>query len=448
MFAKVLIANRGEIACRVIRTCRELGITTVAVYSDADASALHVEQADEAVHIGGSPVTESYLLVDRILQAAVDTGAEAIHPGYGLLSENTDFARACLARGIVFIGPPPSAMEAVSDKISARHEAVAADLPLVPGDNRPLTLERLIDRAHNVGFPLLLKASAGGGGIAMSLVEDESKLESRFKQAQSLAARTFGNDEIYIERYVANARHVEVQIMADTHGECVALFTRDCSVQRRNQKVIEEAPAPRLAPSLERAIQDAAVRLMTRIGYQNAGTVEFLVSGDEFFFLEVNTRLQVEHAVTEMITGLDLVRAQLQVACGDRLNEALGSYERRGHAIECRLYAEDPNNFMPSPGVITHMVIPEGEGVRLDTGYRSGDEVTRFYDPLIAKLVVWGEDRPQAVGRLGSVLDTCDLGGIKSNLPALRRVVAAEPFRQGVYDTSLLPALQEQAKRL
>ncbi len=438
MFASVLIANRGEIACRIIRTCQRLGIRTVAVYSEADASALHVAAADEAYLIGPPPVGQSYLLADAILDVAVKAGVEAIHPGYGLLSERADFARACAERGIVFIGPSAEAMESVGRKLPARAVAARVGFPVIPGSPEPVAIDTVEAEAARVGFPLLLKASAGGGGIGMTRVNDEAGLARALERARTTAERAFGDLDIYIERILEPARHVEVQVLADKFGHGVALGTRDCSVQRRHQKVIEESLAPNVTPAVRAGLAADALRLAQAIGYYNAGTVECLVSGSDYYFLEVNTRLQVEHAVTEEVFGLDLVEQQLRVAAGEVLADAVLSATPVGHAIECRIYAEDPVTYMPSPGVITSMDVPEASDVRLDTGFRAGDTVTPYYDPLIAKLVVKGADRASAVSRLSEVLAATQIEGLKTNLPMLRAVAKYGEFVDGMYDTGIL----------
>ena len=446
MFRKVLIANRGEIACRIIRTCSALGIDTVAVYSEADRSALHVELADDAYPIGPSPVAQSYLNVRAILDAARGSGADAVHPGYGLLSENADFARACAEEGITFVGPSPHVIAEMGNKVRARARARAVDFPCVPGSEHPVD-GAMLAAARGIGFPLMIKASAGGGGIGMSLVENEAQLERAAARAGQIAKRVFGDGEIYFEKYLSAVRHVEVQVLGDGNGGGVHLYHRECSVQRRHQKVIEEAPAPAIADRTAIAMTGAALRLIGSLDYSGAGTVECLLdSSGEFYFLEVNTRIQVEHPVTEMVTGVDLVEQQLRIAAGEPLELEEAEHSPVGHAIECRIYAEDPVTQLPAPGEIDAMTFPAGPGIRVDTGYRAGDTVSPFYDPLIAKLVVWGTDREEAVSTLTSTLEGTSIEGIKTNLPLLREVVSFGEFRTGRYDTSILERLARRPR--
>ena len=414
MFSKILIANRGEIACRVIKTARRLGIKTVAVYSDADRNARHVAMADEAVHIGPSPARESYLVADRIIAAARHTGAQAIHPGYGFLSENAGFAEACAKAGIVFIGPPPSAIHAMGSKSEAKKIMEKAKVPLVPGyhgdDQSP---ELLAKEAERIGFPVLIKASAGGGGKGMRVVEEAAKFADALAGAKREAKASFADDHVLVEKYLTRPRHIEIQVFADSHGNCLYLFERDCSIQRRHQKVIEEAPAPNMDPARRKAMGEAAVAAAKAIGYQGAGTVEFIANQDgTFYFMEMNTRLQVEHPVTETITGQDLVEWQLVVAAGGQLPLTQDQLRIDGHAVEVRLYAEDPNrNFLPSTGTLVHLRLPEeGPHVRVDTGVRQGDTVTPFYDPMIAKVIVHDRDRDLGDAPHGGV-DGRDRGG-------------------------------------
>jgi acetyl-CoA carboxylase biotin carboxylase subunit len=442
MFHKILIANRGEIAVRVARACRDMGISPVAVYSEADRDALHVRHADEAYYVGPAPSAESYLRFERIIEIAKQCGAEAIHPGYGFLSENANFVRACAEAGLVFIGPGADAMEALGEKISARRVALAADVPVVPGLNDPVeSFETAREIAANIGYPVMIKASAGGGGKGMRLVFDESELKSAVATAQSEAAASFGNPEVFIEKAVTRPRHIEIQVFADTQGNCVYLGERECSLQRRHQKVIEEAPSPLNDTGLRRRMGEAAVRCARAVNYVGAGTVEFLYSDDtqEFYFLEMNTRLQVEHPVTELVTGIDLVREQIRVAAGLPLSFTQDEIVLRGHAIECRVYAEDPEqNFMPSPGKITALRLPHGPGVRDDGGVYEGAEVTIYYDPMISKLCVWGRDRAEAVDRMRRALDEYAVGGIKTTLPFFREVVRDEEFIQAKLDTGFI----------
>ncbi|HDR9474634.1 acetyl/propionyl/methylcrotonyl-CoA carboxylase subunit alpha [Burkholderia multivorans] len=446
MFDKILIANRGEIACRVAATCKRLGIASVAVYSDADANAKHVAACDEAVHIGGSAAADSYLRIERIIEAARATGAQAIHPGYGFLSENEDFAQACAAAGIVFIGPPVDAIAAMGSKAAAKALMHAAAVPLVPGyhgdDQNPATLHR---EADAIGYPVLLKASAGGGGKGMRVVERSDDFPAALASCQREAASSFGNDRVLIEKYLTRPRHVEVQVFGDTHGNTVYLFDRDCSVQRRHQKVLEEAPAPGLSEDVRRAMGEAAVAAARAVGYVGAGTVEFIMTGDAFYFMEMNTRLQVEHPVTEMVTGLDLVEWQLRVAAGEPLPLKQDELRVQGHAIEARLYAENPSRgFLPSTGTLKHLRLPDGvefdigAPVRVDSGVREGDAITPFYDPMIAKLIVHGADRDEALGRMLRALRACEVVGLHTNAGFLQRIVACEPFATADLDTGLI----------
>jgi 3-methylcrotonyl-CoA carboxylase alpha subunit len=446
MFDKILIANRGEIACRVAATCKRLGIASVAVYSDADANAKHVAACDEAVHIGGSAVADSYLRIERIIDAARATGAQAIHPGYGFLSENEDFAHACEAAGIVFIGPPVDAIAAMGSKAAAKTLMHAAAVPLVPGYHGDEQDAALLHReADAIGYPVLLKASAGGGGKGMRVVERSADFAAALASCQREAASSFGNDRVLIEKYLQRPRHVEVQVFGDTHGNTVYLFDRDCSVQRRHQKVLEEAPAPGLPDDVRHAMGDAAVAAARAVGYVGAGTVEFIMTGDAFYFMEMNTRLQVEHPVTEMVTGLDLVEWQLRVASGEPLPLRQDQLRVQGHAIEARLYAENPaRGFLPSTGTLKHLRLPAGvefdigAPVRIDSGVREGDAITPFYDPMIAKLIVHGADRDEALGRMARALRDCEVVGLHTNAAFLQRIVACEPFATADLDTGLI----------
>ncbi|MGU7779360.1 acetyl-CoA carboxylase biotin carboxylase subunit [Burkholderia sp. PU8-34] len=446
MFDKILIANRGEIACRVAATCKRLGIASVAVYSDADAHAKHVAACDEAVHIGGSAVADSYLRIERIIDAARATGAQAIHPGYGFLSENEDFAHACEKAGIVFIGPPVDAIAAMGSKAAAKALMHAAAVPLVPGYHGDEQDTALLHReADAIGYPVLLKASAGGGGKGMRVVERSDDFPAALASCQREAASSFGNDRVLIEKYLTRPRHVEVQVFGDTHGNTVYLFDRDCSVQRRHQKVLEEAPAPGLPDAVRQAMGEAAVAAARAVGYVGAGTVEFIMTGDAFYFMEMNTRLQVEHPVTEMVTGLDLVEWQLRVASGEPLPLKQEQLRVTGHAIEARLYAENPaRGFLPSTGTLKHLRLPEGvefsigAPVRVDSGVREGDAITPFYDPMIAKLIVHGADREEALGRMMRALRECEVVGLHTNAAFLQRIVACEPFATADLDTGLI----------
>jgi len=443
MFTKVLIANRGEIAVRVIRACREMGIASVAVFSDVDRAALHVSKADEAYLLGPAPARESYLNIPKILEVAKRCGAEAIHPGYGFLSENAQFARACAEAGIKFIGPPPSAMELMGSKTRARTAMQAAGVPMVPGSARGLSLAEAGEIAAKVGYPVMIKAAAGGGGKGMRLVSSPSELKSSFETAQSEALRSFNDGEIYVEKFIANPRHIEIQVLGDEHGNVVYLGERECSVQRRHQKVIEEAPSAIVDEEMRRRMGAVAVQAAKSAGYTNAGTIEFLVdAARNFYFLEMNTRLQVEHPVTELVTGLDLVHLQLRIACGEKLPFRQEDVGLRGHAIECRIYAEDPeNNFFPSPGKISKLMRPSGPGVREDSGVYEGWTVPLDYDPMLSKLIVHAPDRATAIARMRRALDEYFVGGIKTNLPLFRRILEHLDFVAARIDTGFLDRL-------
>jgi 3-methylcrotonyl-CoA carboxylase alpha subunit len=431
MFKKILIANRGEISCRVSRTAHKLGTKTVAVYSDADAHALHVAMADEAVRLGPAPSRESYLCADKIIAAAKATGAEAIHPGYGFLSENAAFAQACADNGIKFIGPSAAAITAMGSKSGAKALMEKAGVPLIPGyHGEEQDAGFLLEQAHKMGFPVLLKASAGGGGKGMRAVHVENEFHEALQAAQREALNAFGDQRMLIEKLLLEPRHVEVQILADAQGNCVYVFDRDCSIQRRHQKVVEEAPAPGLSRELRQAMGEAAVRAAKAIAYEGAGTLEFLVDkSGAFYFMEMNTRLQVEHPVSELISGLDLVEQQLLVASGQPLAFAQDDLQPRGHAIEVRLYAEDPlHEFLPSTGQLRTFSLPEAEGIRVDTGYREGDEVSVHYDPMMAKLIAWGENRTQAAARLCNALEQVRVAGVRHNAAFLARILAHPAF--------------------
>ena len=436
----VLVANRGEIARRVFRGCRARGLATVAVYSEADRDAPHVKDADRAVAIGPAPARESYLDIDRILGAARESGADAVHPGYGFLSENWRFAEACARAGLTFIGPSPEAIRAMGDKTEARRRMAAAGVPTVPGSPDPVADAAAAEEfARTVGYPVILKAAAGGGGIGMAKVAKASDLASAYATATRRAQASFGRAEVYVERYVERGRHVEVQVFGDAQGSVVHMHERECSIQRRHQKVLEESPAPSLDPAIKRGLTEAAVAGARAIGYINAGTMEFLVDDDGFYFLEMNTRLQVEHPVTEQVTGLDLVTAQLDVAAGKPLPWTQGAIVQRGAAIEVRVYAEDPaKNFLPSPGTITRLAMPAGEGIRIESGVVEGSVVSVHYDPLLFKLIATGADRPQAIERLARALDACVVEGVKTTLPLLRTVVAHPEFRRGAVHTQMV----------
>jgi len=442
MFRKILVANRGEIACRVMRTARRMGIATVAVYSDADRDALHVALADEAVHIGAAPPVESYLDAARIVDAARHTGADAVHPGYGFLSENANFAALCGESGIVFIGPPVAAIEAMGSKSAAKAIMGKAGVPLIPGYHGEEQSEsRLRTAAEDIGYPVLLKAVAGGGGKGMRLVRGDEEFADALAAAQRESASAFGNDAMLVEKYLEHPRHVEVQIFCDRHGKAVYLFERDCSVQRRHQKVIEEAPAPRMTPELRERMGAAAVQAGLAIGYEGAGTVEFLLDGSGgFYFMEMNTRLQVEHPVTEMITGQDLVEWQLRVAAGEPLPLAQEDLRLRGHAFEARIYAEDPSHdFLPATGTLRFLQPPpEGPHVRVDSGVLQGDEVSVWYDPMIAKLITWDESRDKALERLAAALAEFRVSGVATNLGFLYNLATCAPFRAAKVDTGFI----------
>jgi len=448
VFSKILIANRGEIACRVIRTARRMGIATVAVYSDADAAALHVAMADEARRIGPPPARDSYLSIAAIVEAAKASGAEAVHPGYGFLSENADFAEACAAAGVVFIGPPASAIRAMGSKAAAKALMAAHGVPVVPGyhgeDQEPARLQA---EAREIGFPVILKASAGGGGRGMRIVTAAGEFDRALDGARREAKGAFGDDRILVERYLEKPRHIEVQVFGDAHGTIVHLFERDCSIQRRHQKVIEEAPAPGLDPAVRKALGTAACAAAKAVGYVGAGTVEFIAPAEapgEFSFMEMNTRLQVEHPVTEAVTGLDLVEWQLRVAAGDKLPLSQKDIRLAGHAIEARLYAENPQrNFLPATGTLHRLRLPAGDGIRVDSGVREGDAVTPFYDPMIAKIVASGDSREAARARLARALVDTALLGVATNLAFLYRVATDADFAAGKVDTGFIERRRE-----
>ena len=448
MFTKILIANRGEIACRIIQTAKKMGIATVAVYSDADRNALHVSLADEAVHIGPSPSTESYLVIDNIIQAALSSGAQAIHPGYGFLSENADFCRQCDANKLIFIGPPVAAILAMGSKSAAKNIMAKANVPLVPGyhgdDQNPAILRQ---SAEEMGYPVLLKAAAGGGGKGMRAVYHGDEFDQALAAAKREAKHSFNDEIMLVEKYLQQPRHVEIQVFCDQHNNAVHLFERDCSLQRRHQKVIEEAPAPGISEALRQRMGEAAIRAATAINYQGAGTVEFLLdSNGEFFFMEMNTRLQVEHPVTEMISGQDLVEWQLRVANGEPLPCTQEQLTLRGHAFEARIYAEDPeNDFLPSTGQLTVLRAPlESPHVRIDSGVVEGDEVSVFYDPMIAKLVVWDQDRGRALQRLTDALSDYKIAGVTTNIPFLYNLASSQAFRNGDVNTGFIEEHEEE----
>ena len=444
MFKKILIANRGEIAVRIIRACRELGIQSVAVFSEVDRKSLHVRLCDEAYPIGPAPSRESYLSIDRLMDVARLAGCDALHPGYGFLAENAALPRACTDAGITFIGPPADAMETLGSKTAGRQLARRVEVPTVPGTNDPI--EKVSDAqalAQRMGYPVLLKAVAGGGGKGMRVVNRDGEFESAFRDAASEAMNAFGDDRLYLEKFLDRPRHIEIQIFADAHGRVVSLGERECSVQRRHQKVVEEAPSPIVTPELRKKMGEAAVRLARAGGYVNAGTVEFLVDANlDFYFLEVNTRLQVEHPVTEQVTGLDLVKLQIAIAAGHRLPFAWESITPRGHAMEVRLYAEDPdNNFFPSPGKILAQHAPSGPGIRLDDGVYAGWTVPNDYDPLLSKLIAWGNSREETIARLRRALDEYTVTGIKTNAALFRRILNETDFLRGEIHTRWLDEL-------
>ncbi len=441
MFKKILIANRGEIALRVMAACREMGIATVAVYSEADKTALHARNADEAVFIGASEPAESYLNADRIIEAAGRTGAEAIHPGYGFLAENADFARACLDNGIVFIGPPPQVIRDLGNKTVARKMMLEGGVPVVPGMMKPdADPARVSAQADQIGYPVLVKAAAGGGGKGMRIVADPSQLASALKSAAGEAKAAFGDGSVYLEKYIDQPRHVEIQILADNQGNIIHLFERECSIQRRHQKIIEETPSMALTDELRQKMSEAAVRAAATAGYVNAGTVEFILDEDgNFYFLEVNTRLQVEHPVTEMITGIDIVRRQIEIAAGQPLNLRQAQVAARGHAIECRIYAEDPaNDFFPSPGKIVCLKEPAGPGIRNDCGVYEGFTVPVEYDPILSKLIVHAESRDGAIARMKKALADYVIIGIKTPTLFLADIIDSQPFREGKTRTNFI----------
>jgi len=441
MFKKVLIANRGEIAVRIARACREMAISPVTIYSDADRASLHVRVADEAIHVGPSPSTESYLVIEKVIAAAKKTGAEAIHPGYGFLSENAEFAEAVERAGLALIGPPASAMRLMGSKTSARRVAQAAGATVVPGTVSAVgTVEEAVRLAGEMGYPVMLKAASGGGGKGLRLVRSRDEIAGALSLAQSEAASSFNDPAVYIEKYLQSPRHVEIQLLADRFGNVVYLGERECSLQRRHQKLLEECPSPLVDSELRRRMGEAAVSIARSAGYVNAGTIEFLVDRERnFYFLEMNTRLQVEHPVTELVTGRDLVHEQIRIAAGQKLSFSQDDIVMRGAAIECRIYAEDPeNNFLPSPGRITKLVAPAGPGVRYDSGSYQGWEVPIYYDSLLAKLCVWAETREGAINRLARVLGEYTVQGISTTVPFFRAVVHNEEFRRGEFDTEFI----------
>ena len=457
MFKKVLVANRGEIAVRVLRACKEMGISTVTVYSEADRGALHTRYADEIYNIGPSPATESYLKIDKIIEVAKKSGAQAIHPGYGFLAENTHFAEKCESEGIIFIGPSSRAIKLLGDKIKARETMEKAKIPVIPGSKeaiQELPLQKAMEVAESVGFPVLIKAAGGGGGKGMRVVRGGKELESAIKQASSEAKSAFGNPTIYIEKYLESPRHIEFQILADNYGNVVHLGERECSVQRRYQKLVEESPSPIMTPNLRAEMGDIAIRAVKSSDYTNAGTVEFMMERSSpldkdrnFYFLEMNTRLQVEHPVTELVTGIDIVKEQIRIASGEKLSIKQEEVKLSGAAIECRISAEDPdNNFMPSTGKIIELIEPGGPGVRIDSGVFSGFEVPIFYDSLIAKLLVWAPTREEAITRMKRALSEYKIIGIKTGIPFHQQVMDSPDFIKGEYDTTFVAKLTGSVK--
>ncbi len=440
MIKKVLIANRGEIALRVMRSCREMGITSVAVFSESDRRSMHVRYADEAYFIGPSPSAESYLVIDKIIDAAKQSGADAIHPGYGFLSENAEFADRCKKEGIIFIGPSSYAIKTMGDKITARKTMVDAGVPVVPGSEMITDEEDAIKKIKEIGLPVMVKASAGGGGKGMRLVHKEKDIVSSLRAAQSEARAAFGNDAIYIEKYIKSPHHIEFQILGDTQGNVIHLFERECSVQRRHQKVVEETPSPLMTPEIRKEMGDFAVAAAKAVNYSGAGTIEFIVDEKlNYYFLEMNTRLQVEHPITERVVGVDLVKQQINIANGLELELKQDELRQYGHAIECRIYAEDPeNDFMPSPGVIRHITEPLGLGVRHDGYVYEGFEIPIYYDPLISKLVVWARTREEAIARMKRALYAYKITGVKTSIPFLNRIMETADFVKGKYNTNFI----------
>ena len=441
MFKKVLVANRGEIAVRILRACGERGIPTVAVFSEADRAALHVRYAEEAYAIGPAPARDSYLRIDKIIDAARKSGADAIHPGYGFLAENAEFAAACAEAGITFIGPSPDAIARMGDKITARETVAKNNVPLVPGSSRGLNDEGLIHAAHEIGFPLMVKASAGGGGKGMRAVHDPAEFERALGAARREAAASFGNDEVYLEKLITSARHIEIQILADAHGNAIHLGERECSIQRRHQKLIEEAPSVAIDAETREAMGQVAIAAGRAVDYVNAGTVEFLFDGKtgDYYFLEMNTRLQVEHPVTEMVTGVDIVKEQIAIADGRRMRYKQTDVAAKGWAIECRITAEDAqNNFMPSTGVVSYLVEPTGPGVRVESSLYRGYEVGLYYDPMVAKLIVHADTRAEAILRMRRALGEYRIGGIKTSIPFHQEVMDSTEFIWGTFDTGFV----------
>ncbi|MFN3974236.1 MAG: acetyl/propionyl/methylcrotonyl-CoA carboxylase subunit alpha [Dehalococcoidia bacterium] len=448
MFRTVLVANRGECACRIIRTLKRMGIRAVAVYSEADAQARHTHMADEAVCIGPPEPSHSYLNIPRLIEVARRTGCQAVHPGWGFLAQNPAFARACAEAGLVFIGPRPEVMERMGDKVEARRLAREAGLPLVPGSTGAVSDEEALRLAQEMGFPVMVKAAAGGGGVGIRVATSLHDLRDTLPRARRLALGAFGSDQVYLERYILHAAHIEVQVLGDEHGNLVHLFERECSVQRRNQKVIEETPSPKITQAQRQRLTAAALALARHIGYTNAGTVEFLwTPHGAFYFLEMNTRLQVEHPVTEMVTGLDIVELQVRIAAGEPLPFRQEDIVPRGHAIEGRVYPEDPDTFLPAGGILERVEEPDGEGIRVDSALVPGYQVPLFYDPMLAKVIAWAPSRGQAIRRLREALKAFVLEGLKSNIPTLRAVLGDPVFILGTYTTQLLARIATVPRR-
>ncbi|MBN2639754.1 MAG: acetyl-CoA carboxylase biotin carboxylase subunit [Bacteroidales bacterium] len=450
MIKKILIANRGEIAIRVMNTCREMGIKTVAVYSEADYSSLHVSYADEAYCIGPAPSAESYLNIEKIIEVAKKTGTDAIHPGYGFLSENAKFSQRCKDEKIIFIGPDPYAINTMGDKITARKTMMDAGVPVVPGTKEPITdLDQAVKVIKEIGLPVMVKASAGGGGKGMRLVEKEEDIISSVKAAKSEALSAFGNDAVYVEKYISSPHHIEFQILADNHGNCIHLFERECSVQRRHQKVVEETPSPIMTHDVRMEMGKHAVAAAKAVNYSGAGTIEFITDDDlNYYFLEMNTRLQVEHPITEEVVGVDLVKEQIKIANGEKLMLKQENLTQRGHAIEVRIYAEDPdNNFMPNPGKIEHIQFPLGPGIRHDTYAYNGFQIPIYYDPMISKLVIWGNNRTEAIERMKRALKLFKINGVKTSIPFLFQIMNVDSFVKGRYTTHFIQNNEQELKQ-
>ena len=438
-FKKILIANRGEIACRVINTCKKIGIETVAIYSEADKESLHVKLADQSNPLGGLTPAESYLNIEKIIEIAISTNSEAIHPGYGFLSENIDFAKACLANNIIFIGPSIESIEKMGDKVTAIQTAIKAGVPCLPGTYAPVTYNKAKSICKEIGYPVMVKASAGGGGIGIRKVDSPEDLEESFRQAKSLAESSFGNSKLYVEKYMSNASHVEVQILADLHGNAIHLYERDCSIQRRNQKIIEETPCVKLSKSKRKELWDSALDLVKHINYTNAGTVEFLVDEDSnFYFLEMNTRLQVEHPVTEMTTKLDIVDLQIRIAAGEKLTISQNDVKQFGHSIEARIYPENPKTFLPTIGTITTLKLPVEENIRIDASIFEGYEVSPYYEPMLGKFIAWGKNRKECILNFIKYLESIEINGIIHNIPLIIEILKSDEFQNSKFSTNFL----------